>query len=468
MDRMSPLDATFLELEHDDPHASLHIGSTAVFEGPPPTYDELLTAMAGRLPLIPRYRQKVRRVPAALGAPVWVDDPRFDLRYHLRNTAIPAPGGDRELATLIGRLMSQRLDLERSPWEVWLVHGLSGDRWAVVSKVHHCMVDGVSGTDLLTVTFDLQREPAPPVPDEWSPQPEPSDLRLAADAVIDLIREPFELARSGAGALRHPKQTAARAAATAKGLLTMSGALRPTHRSSLIGPLTSSRIYTWAGASAEDVAATRQAFGGTLNDVVIAAITAGFRDLLLHRGEQPDRHTIRTLVPVSVRARGEEHTRDNQVSALLPELPVEEDDPIKRFFEVRRRLQLLKSSGEAVAGTSVTTLARFAPFDAVTAGLRLVFHLPQQQLTTVTTNVPGPPFPLYALGREMLEALPYVPIASRIRLGISIFTYNGRLRFGITGDRDANPDIEVLAGGIERGLEELAKLARDRVPAATS
>jgi diacylglycerol O-acyltransferase len=461
---MSPLDAAFLQAEDEEPGASLAIGSIAVFDGPPPAHDEFAAVLAGRLPLIPRYRQRAREVPLDLGPPVWVDDGHFDLAYHLRRTALPAPGGDAELSALLGRVMSARLDRRRPLWEYWLVEGLRGGRWALLSKVHHCMVDGISGTDLYGVVLDPTAEIRPPGPDGWRPGPEPSDLRLAAVAVRDLALLPLRQAQALATAVRRPALLARHLRDTASGLVALSAAVRPAGRSSLAGPLSATRRFAFARGSVGDVAAVRRAHGGTFNDVVLAAVTGGFRALLLSRGERPTPDLVRTLVPVSTRAPGEENIRDNRVSLMLAMLPVDVADPAERLAVVRERLSRLKARHEAEAGAAVTALAEIEPFPLVATPVRVAAHLRQRSIVTVTTNVPGPRVPLYALGRRLVEVIPYVPIASTLRTGVAVFTYCGRLTVGITGDFDTAGDVTVLARGIEQSLAELVAAA----PTATT
>jgi len=466
MDRMTALDAAFLQAEDEEPGVSLAIASIAVFEGPAPTTAEFGAALAGRLPLIPRYRQKAREVPWDVGPPVWVDDPGFDLGYHLRRTALPEPGGDRELAALMGRVMSARLDRNRPLWEYWLVEGLSGQRWALISKVHHCMVDGVSGTDLYRIVLDESPEPRAPVADDWTPRPEPSDLRLAATAAIDLARLPLASVRALAGAVRSPATVAHQARGAVRGLGALATALRPAARSSLSGPLSAERRFAVARTSVADVAAVRHALGGTFNDVVLAAVTTGFRRLLMSRGELPTQHAVRTLVPVSVRPPGAENVRGNQVSLLLAELPVQLADPEERLVAVRSELTRLKAEHEAQAGAAVLDLAAYEPFAAAAVPVRLAAHLPQRSVVTVTTNVPGPREPLFALGRRLVEIVPYVPIASTLRFGVAIFSYCGQVTVGITGDYDGAADVWTLAEGIEGGMAELVATAGARRPAA--
>jgi diacylglycerol O-acyltransferase len=366
----------------------------------------------------------------------------------------------------MGRVMSARLDRDRPLWEYWVVEGLAGDRWALISKVHHCMVDGVSGTDLYRVVFDPSPEPRPGVPEDWHPAPEPSTLGLALLAAGDLAGQPWRATRALAAAARRPQALGALVRTTVRGTAALATALVPTRRSSLTGPLSAERRFAFTRGAVADVSAVRHAFGGTFNDVVMAAVTKGFRELLISRGERPTAHLIRSLVPVSVRAPGEESIRDNRVSTMLAELPVEISDPLERLAAVRQLFGRLKAEHEADAGAVLVRIAGQEPFPPVASGLRLAWHVPQRLITTVTTNVPGPPVPLYALGRRCLEIIPYVPIASRLRLGIAIFTYAGRLAVGVTGDYDGAADLWTLAEGIGAGLAELVSAARDHAAPA--
>jgi WS/DGAT/MGAT family acyltransferase len=453
---MSPLDASFLHLE--DNVTQLHIGSVAILEGPPPPFDEVLQMVGGKLPLVPRYRQVVRFVPLAMGRPVWVDDAHFNLGYHLRRTALPAPGGEAELRTLVGRIMSQQLDRAKPLWEMWMAEGLGEGRWALVSKVHHCMVDGVSGTDLMTVILDKERDPGAPRRETWSPEPAPGGIRLLADALLERTVSPYEVFRSARAGLRAPRQFAGALHDTARGLIGMRGLVRRTPPSSLNGPIGPHRHWSWARSQLSDVKAVRAALGGTVNDVVLACITNGFRRLLLSRDEPIDR-VVRTMVPVSVRSPGERGTYNNRVSAMFAELPVGIEDPRERLDAIRAQMEGLKESRQAVAGEVLTSLTGFAPPMLLALGERVATRVPQRNVNTVTTNVPGPQYPLYAAGRRLLEAFPYVPLGGRIRVGVAIFSYDGALNFGVTGDYDTAPDVAVLCDGIEQGMAELVKLS---------
>jgi diacylglycerol O-acyltransferase len=461
-DRLSPLDATFLHLEDAVTH--MHIASVLEIEGPPPTTEEMLAMIAGKLALLPRYRQVVKFVPLQLGRPVWVDDQHFNLEYHVRHTALPAPGGRDELRRLVGRIMSQQLDRTKPLWEIWAVDGLENGRWALISKVHHCMVDGVSGTEMLTVTLDLSPEPSPPVPDRWRPRPAPSSVDLAREAILSLLRSPYEQARAVRAATRAPRLALGQLREVGGGVAAMSGLVRPTPLSSLNGPIGPHRRYAWASVSVDDVKRVRKGVGGTFNDVILAVITAGFRALIESRDESTDR-VVRTLVPVSVRARDEsgravgDGTFENKVSAMFAELPVGIADPLDRLRAVSAQLDGLKKSNQAVAGEALTSLSGFAPPALLALGTRIATKAGQRNINTVTTNVPGPQLPLYVLGRRVRKAFPYVPLGGQMRVGVAIFSYDGQVNFGVTGDYDSAPDIHVLARGIERGMSELRRAA---------
>lgn len=463
MEPMNSQDAAFVDAEDQDQRTSFAIASTAIFEGPAPTYEEFLTHMAGRLPLVPLYRRKLRKVPLSLGPPVWVDDPHFDLRYHVRHTALPAPGGDKQLRRLMARVMSQRLDRDYPLWEYWLIEGLDQGRWALISKVHHCMVDGISGTDLYRVIFDPSPEPRPPcTADDRAVPAEPSNLELAARAVMNGV----SLALQEGGALQrtlaNPDLAVRQASDTLRGMARMAEALWPAPGSSLTGPIGRQRRYTWARASLDDIKTIKRELGGTVNDVFLAVISGAFRALLLSRGEEPAPSMVPSLIPVSVRSEGEESIYENRVSALVADLPIDIADPVERLAAVRTRLLDLKASNEAGAGETLVSLARYVPFPLASIFVRLAFSIPQREIVTVTTNVPGPQQPLYGLGRRLVEIIPYVPIATTVRIGVSIFTYCGSVTFGITGDYITTPDIDVFAEHIEEGVAELLATATKR------
>lgn len=452
MERLSPLDAAFLDLEDSDRHASLSIASVAVLAGPAPGQDEYVAAIGPRFAAIRRARQRVLHVPFALGAPVWADDPDVDLTYHFRRTAVAAPGDDDALNRLVARIMAQRLDRDRPLWECWVIEGLTGDRWAVLTKLHHCMADGVSGTQLHHAIFADTTAPAT-VPEAVA-MPGPVDLVL--DALADLATKAAGQVGSLLDTVRSPARLVRGAARFAKGVAELAGAVRPAAPSSLSGPIGTARRYHVARAPLPDIVRVAKAYGTTVNDVLLTAVSAGLRAVLLDRGERPDAHAVRTLVPVSVRASGAAGELGNRVSLLPPFLPVDIADPAEALAEVHSRLVREKATGEAEAGRAITALAAREPYAPFSLAVRFAARLPQHSIVTVTTNVPGPRAPMHVLGRRVLELLPYVPIAVRLRLGVAVMTYCEEAVFGVTTDFATVPDAALLTGTIERTLAALA------------
>ena len=464
MEWMSAIDSSFLHLENDV--TPMHIGGASIFEGPMPAFEELRAVVAGKLALVPRYRQKVRFVPLAVGAPIWVDDPHFSLDYHLRHTAIPRPGNEAQLRALAARVFSQHLDRGKPLWELWAVEGLQDGRWALLSKVHHCMVDGVAATDLMSVMFSDTTAPASA--DGYQPAPEPSALQVLARTLAHRT-SPAGALESARIALRAPEQQLRGLAQALAAIAASAGALRPAAPSSLTGQIGPHRRWSWADASLADVKRIRAAFGGTVNDVVLAAITNGFRELLLAREERLERaQVVRTMVPVSVRRPGERGTYNNRVSAVFASLPVGLSDPVARLRAIRAEMDGIKESKQAVAGDVLASLSGFAPPLLLALGSRLVTVSPRLNMHTATTNVPGPQQPVQMLGRTMLRSYPYVPVVGAIRVVVAIFSYDGQLYFGVTGDYDGAPDIDVLTRGIARGMRELRKLAKGAPARAVS
>ena len=460
VDRMSPQDASFLHMEDDVSH--MHIASVGIFEGPEPPFADIVAMIDSKLGLVPRYRRVVRTVPLELGRPVWVDDPHFNIEYHLRHTALPSPGGEAELRKLVGRVMSQPLDRAKPLWEIWVVEGLEDGHWAVMAKTHHAMVDGVSGTDLLALIMDISPEPSVPERRRGPRSPRPPVCSWPRRHRSRLLRSPYEQIQALRAAAAVPRQAFGQAGEVVKGLSAMTGLVRRTPLSTLNGPLGSHRRYAWASTVVSDIKTIRKELGGTFNDVVLAAITNGFRELLLERGESVDR-VVRSLVPVSVRARDDrgravgDGTLQNKVSAMFAELPVSITDAAERLRAVSSQMEGLKESKQAVAGEALTSMSGFAPPMLLALGMRLSTRIPQRNVNTVTTNVPGPQIPLYVCGRRMLKAYPYVPLAGQVRVGIAIFSYNGEVNFGVTGDFDTTADLDVLCRGIEDGITQLLK-----------
>jgi diacylglycerol O-acyltransferase / wax synthase len=454
MEWMSAIDSSFLHVENDT--TPMHIGGVSIFEGPPPPFEDLRAMVASKLELVPRYRQKVRFVPLSAGPPVWVDDPYFSLDYHIRHTAIPHPGSEEQMRQMASRVFSQHLDRNKPLWELWAVEGLEGGRWALLSKVHHCMVDGVAATDLMSVMFSDTTTAAPAR--RWSPPPEPSGLEILMRTVarratpagqIDAVRR----------ALGAPLETARSLGEIVRATAAASPSMRPVAASSLTGPIGPHRRWSWADARLLDVKTVRAALGGTVNDVVLALITNGFRELLESRGEDvAEDRVIRTMVPVSVRRRGERGVYNNRVSAVFARLPVGLLDPVQRLERIRAEMDGVKESKQAVAGDVLTSLSGFAPPGLLALGSRLVTLSPRLNMHTATTNVPGPQQPVQTLGRRMLVSYPFVPVVGSIRIVVAIFSYDGGLYFGVTGDYDGAPDIDVLTAGIGRGMDDLLRL----------
>jgi WS/DGAT/MGAT family acyltransferase len=461
MERMSTLDAGFFFVE--DENTPMHVGSVAVFDGPPPSYGDVVRLLAARLSDVPRYRQRVRTVPLHLGRPVWTDDPHFEILYHIRHSAVPGPGGAEQLRNLAGRVFAQRLDMTKPLWEMYLVEGLRESRWALISKVHHCMIDGVAGADLTATLLQASPDERIPAPLPWTPALEPSTTDLLVDGVRDVVRTPLrQLARvpSLAGNLL----SGAELMAYGRGLPGTARRLGRRTHSSLNGPSGPHRRWEWTQASLSEVKGIRTALGGTVNDVVLAAITRGFRDLLAGRNELIEGQVVRSLVPVSVRSEAERGVLNNRVSAVMVNLPVGQADAEQRLQRIREQMDDIKNTRQAVGAQALTELAGFAAPTLLALGSRLSFRFPQPLLQTVTTNVPGPRVPLFMLGRRLVELHPYVPIASNIRTSIGIMSYLDQLNFGINADFDGVPDINVLRDGIRAGVDELLALAAAGAP----
>ena len=464
MHRMSPQDASFLHVERSS--QPMHIGSVAVFEGPPPGREEMQRLVSSKLHRVPRYRQRVRFVPLALERPVWVDDPHFHLDYHLRETGLPRPGGPEELRRLVGRVMAQTLDRDKPLWEMWVVEGLEDDHWALISKTHHCMVDGIAGTDLLAEVLDREPDAEVGEPRAWAPEREPSSVDLLVNAALVRTTDPREVVRGARAALRSPRRAVSTAQELARGFAELAGAAAPVARSSLTGMSGPHRRWSYARMTLADVKTVRRSLGGTVNDVVLAAVTGGYRSLLQAHGDQVSGTVLRSLVPVSTRRPDEVGTPNNRVSAMFADLPVGLDDPVERLRSLSEQMDRLKASGEAVAADRLVGLSGFAPPPLLALGARVTARAPQRGVNTVTTNVPGPQKPLYAYGRRLLEAFPYVPIGTSMRVGTAIFSYDGQLNIGVTADYDSVPDLTPYTSGVEDAMAELVKAAQLSEPAA--
>jgi WS/DGAT/MGAT family acyltransferase len=457
-DRLTGLDASFLHLEGGNAH--MHVAACAVFAGPAPDYEELVRQIESRLHLVPRYRQRLAFVPFQQGRPVWVDDPHFKATFHVRHTALPRPGGEEELRRLAGRVFSQPLDRGRPLWEVWLVEGVSGGRFALLSKTHHALVDGISGVDIATVLFDASPDPMPVAPPEheWVPRPIPSGAQLLADALVERSVAPNEMVRGVRAALRGPRAVAGKLGEAAAGVAAMvwSG-LQPAPPSPFnvrIGP---HRRFTWARGDLTEFKAIKNALGGTVNDVVLAVVAGGLGRYMRLHGYSTEGVVLRAMVPVSVRADVERGALGNRVAAMWAPLPVGVSDPVARLQTISTAMRDVKSSGQAVGAEVLTRLSGFAPPTIMGQAARLQAR--QRLHNLVVTNVPGPQHPLYVLGRELEALYPMVPLSENTALGIAIMSYNGQLNFGLLADFDALPDLDTLADELVSAMEELSAAA---------
>ena len=465
-DRLSAVDASFLHEERQASH--MHVGGISILDGPPPTREEFAEHIQSRLHLVPRYRQKLAFPRFEMGRPFWVDDAGFNLDYHVRHTALPSPGTAEQLRGLVGRIFSQRLDRSKPLWEVWLVQGLRGEdddgagyRFALVSKTHHALVDGVSGVDIATVLFDLSPEPAEPAPEAgaWAPAPEPSDAELVAEGVKGLLRTPTRLAGDALGVVRRPGESLSRAREATEGLGEVGRAiLSPAPNVPLNVPIGSHRRVYWLGCELADFKAVKNSLGGTVNDVFLAMVAGGLGRWLRTRGVETTGLELRGLVPVSIRASDEHHELGNRIAALRGPLPVYADDPVERLQIVRDAMQGLKESKQALGAEVIAGLEDFAPPTLLAMASRLNFST--RLFNLIVTNVPGPQFPLYLMGREMHEIVPVAFLPENHALAIAAMSYNGKLDFGLLGDYDAMPDLDVLAELLAESLAELVDAAR--------
>jgi WS/DGAT/MGAT family acyltransferase len=457
-DRLTGLDSSFLHLERDAAH--MHVAGCMVFHGTAPAYEELVDEIQARLHLVPRYRQRLAFVPLNQGRPVWVDDPHFNISYHVRHTALPRPGGEQELKRLAGRVFSQALDRSRPLWELWLVEGLADDRFAVLSKTHHALVDGISGVDIATILFDTSPNPMPVAPPdhEWVPRPLPSDAQLLADALLERTTVPGEIVRGIRAALRGPRQVAERVgeALVAVGALAWTGlqAAPPSPYNVRIGP---HRRFTWVRGDLSQFKAVKNALGGTINDVVLTVVAGALGRHMRRHGHDTQDVTLKAMVPVSVRADVERGALGNRVAAMWAPLPVGILDPVQRLLEINRSMEVIKESGQAVGAQVLTELSGFAPPTIMAQAARLQAR--QRLFNLVVTNVPGPQVPLYMLGRELDAIYPMVPLAENTALGIAIMSYFGQLNFGLVSDFDALDDVESLAEELALSIEEIVAAA---------
>ncbi|MGQ0574731.1 MAG: WS/DGAT/MGAT family O-acyltransferase [Pseudonocardia sp.] len=461
--RLSALDASFLYLEQ--PTTPMHVGAVSIFKRPRAgfDYDRLVELIEQRIALVPRYRQKVRRVPGNLARPVWVDDPDFDVAYHVRRSALPRPGTDAQLNELVARLVSRPLDHTRPLWEMYLVEGLARGRTAVLTKTHQAMVDGVSAIDIGQVILDVSPEPRV-VPDElWMPRSEPTDSQLVLGAVAEAVARPGELVDTARAAAGDAIATAAKFAEGLGQVFSVAwNASRRAPGSPLNVPISTQRRFAVARTQLESYRRVRAAHGCTVNDVVLSVVAGALREWLLSRGEAvTPSSTVRALVPLSVRGEADVPSSatggslGNRVASFLVDLPVGEPSPVVRLHHVAHAMREHTASHPSVGAGTLVRIGGFAPPTLHALGARTASGMAKRIFNLMVTNVPGPQFPLYAAGAQMLEMFPVVPLAKAQALAIGLTSYDGGVYYGFTADRDAMPDVDVLAGLVDESLDEL-------------
>ena len=458
MDRLSAIDASFLANESGTSH--MHVGAITIFEGPPPAYDDLLAHIESRLHLVPRYRQKLAFPPVETGRPFWVDDPQFNLGYHVRHSALPAPGGEDELRRMGARVFSQQLDRTKPLWELWLVEGLRKKRFALISKTHHALVDGISGVDIATVLFDVK-----PVPEatghvrDWIPRPEPSTASLAARGIESAAKAPLGVVRRAAHVASSPNATLRSVQQAAEGLGEVAWEFaNPAPDMPLNVPIGPHRRFVWVRGDLAELKRIKGELGGTVNDVVLTAVAGAMRRWLRARGVRTEGLELRALVPVSIRAEDQHGELGNQIAAVRGPLPVYVEDPVSRLRTVREAMDDVKSSKKALGAEMITRFNDFAPPTLLAQASRINFST--RLFNLIVTNVPGPQFPLYVLGRELLDIFPVAFLPENHALAIAIMSYNGKIDFGLLGDYDAMEDVTLVAEGIEAEIKQLLEAAK--------
>jgi diacylglycerol O-acyltransferase len=461
LDRLTSIDASFL---HQEGHSShMHIGGVLVFEGPPPKFDDYLNHVRGRLHLVPRYRQKLATPPLETGRPLWVDDPSFNIEYHVRHAALPSPGSEEQLFLLVGRIASQPLDRSKPLWENWLVEGLEDDRFALIFKTHHALVDGVSGVDLATVLFDVAPDP-PPMPTDlepWQPHVEPSQAELVLAGVRGAVRTSAELASRAVTAVTRPADTlgAVRDAVEGLGEIVWAG-LNPAPETPLNVEIGPHRRFAVVRHELADYKEVKDSLGGTVNDVVLTVVSGALAGWLRSRGVRTEGLEMRALVPVSIRLKADEGTLGNKLTVMRGPLPVYIRDPVARLRFVRKAMDGLKESKQAVGAATLAAVNSLVPPTILAQASRLNFST--RLFNLIVTNIPGPQVPLYVLGRKLIDLFPVAFLPEHHALAVAIMSYSGNMDYGLLGDYDALPDIDVIADGIDTSLAELLVAARAR------
>jgi diacylglycerol O-acyltransferase / wax synthase len=458
--RLSALDASFLYLEQPTMH--MHVGGVAVLDpsdrpGGALRFEDLEHVITSRLHLVPRFRQKVLFVPGNVARPVWADDPEFDVEFHLRRAALPAPGSHKELADFVQRVFSRPLDRSKPLWEMYFVEGLEDGLACVVTKVHHAMIDGMSGIDIATVLLDFAPEPQVPVPQPFVPDPEPSRMELLQAALAEQVRNPVAMATGTVqAALRTPMKVLGGVGAALGGVRELIGMGAPP-KGPFDGRVGANRRFAMADSPVERFKEIKNAAGGTVNDVVLATVAGALSKLLKSRREPTRGRTLRAMVPVSVRSEDEKMALGNRVSMIFVDLPVGPIDPVNRLHKITETTKDLKDSMMAVGADAIMNLGQYAPPTLHALAARLVSR--GRWFNLVVSNVPGPQIPMYIAGARLLANYPVMPTAENVGLSIAVTSLAGTMGFGFTGDWDLMPDIDFLAASFEEAVDELAKAA---------
>jgi diacylglycerol O-acyltransferase len=457
-ERLSAQDSSFLVFENANAH--MHVGGTAILEAGPLKRRQggidikrIRAYIASRLHWLPRYRQRLALVPIE-NHPVWVDDDHFNLNYHVRHACLPYPGDDDQLKQLVGRIMSQQLDRGKPLWEAWVVEGLANDRVALVTKAHHCMVDGIASVDLLSVLMSPTPDTAIEEPPAWTPRPVPTQIELLRDALARRVSAPLELARSFTRILDEPDEVGAQLLQRASATLQMIGAgLRRPGVTPINQPIGPHRRFDWLKLDLSEVKEVKNRLGGTVNDVVLATVSGGLHRFLVKRGVDVKGLDYRVVLPVSMRAPEEHSTSGNRVSAWITSLPIHQRDPRRCLDAVRRTTAELKQSKLELGADTLTEVGELAGSGMMTLGVRLAARLHPYNL--IVTNVSGPQLPLYLLGSRMLEGFPQVPLFEYQGLGIALFSYAGSLCWGFNAEWELLPDLHELVAAVEASFREL-------------
>jgi WS/DGAT/MGAT family acyltransferase len=463
-ERLSPLDRTFLDLEYPETH--MHVAGVTIFEaGPLRTADggidieKIRRYVASRLHLMPRYRQKIARIPLE-NHPVWVDDERFNLEYHVRHTALPRPGGDDQLKRLTGRIVSQQLDRGKPLWELWIVEGLDGDRFAMISKTHHCMIDGISAVDLATVLLSPSTDPAIPDAQPWQPESAPSRGELVMEEARRRLVSPLEFGKAVLGAMQNPAETAESVTEQISAVTeTLGAGLFPASESPFNRPIGPHRRFDWTAIDLADVKRVKNALGGTVNDVVLATVAGAVGSFLKGRGFSPEAIAgldFRAMVPVSIRATSERGTLGNRIASWAARLPIAEKDPRRRLQAVRDVTADLKQSRQAMGAEVLARVSEWTVPTLLSLAMRLAARARSFNLTV--TNVPGPQIPLYMIGARMTAAYPLGPLFADQALNIALLSYDGRLHWGLNADWDVLPDLRDLVDAIRASFDEFMRV----------